>query len=69
MINVNILITGGCGFIGSHTIRELLSLEYVKKIYNIDALTYSGNPENLSDIDDSRYEFIHGSINDSDMKW
>ncbi len=61
------LVTGGCGFIGSNLIRELLSLEDIVSVVNLDALTYSGNPKNLIDINDIRYSFIHGSINDKDL--
>ncbi len=66
-ISVRILITGGCGFIGSHTIKEALARDDIERIVNLDALTYSGNPENLSDTEDERYHFIHGSINDADI--
>jgi len=64
---VNLLITGGCGFIGSHTVRESLRSTSFQKVVNLDSLTYSGNPDNLSDVDDDRYRFIHGSINDSEL--
>ncbi|MCX7680012.1 MAG: dTDP-glucose 4,6-dehydratase [Spirochaetes bacterium] len=48
-----ILVTGGCGFIGSNFIRFLLEkVRYDGKIINIDKLTYAGNPENLKDIDE-----------------
>jgi dTDP-glucose 4,6-dehydratase len=65
---VNLLVTGGCGFIGSNFIRQRL-LETgspLRKLVNLDALTYAGNPANLADLaDDPRYEFAHGSIGDS----
>ena len=64
---MKILITGGCGFIGSHAIKEILSRESTEFIVNIDALTYSGQPENLIGIEDSRYRFVHGSINDREL--
>jgi dTDP-glucose 4,6-dehydratase len=47
-----LLVTGGCGFIGSNFIRFLLEKEDVE-IVNLDALTYAGNPENLRDIENS----------------
>jgi len=61
------LITGGCGFIGSHTIKQALLDGKFKKVVNLDSLTYSGNPENLAEINDGRYKFIHGSINDYEL--
>ena len=64
---MRILITGGCGFIGSHVIREILNTPGVESIVNLDALTYSGNPTNLIDIEDERYKFYHGSINDASL--
>ncbi|MBF0408149.1 MAG: dTDP-glucose 4,6-dehydratase [Candidatus Riflebacteria bacterium] len=47
----SVLVTGGCGFIGANFIRYLFDeTDFRGKIINIDCLTYSGNPENLSDI-------------------
>jgi dTDP-glucose 4,6-dehydratase len=63
---LRILLTGGCGFIGSHTVREALRRANVERLVNLDALTYSGHPENLSDIADERYRFVHASINDAE---
>ena len=63
---MRILITGGCGFIGSHTIKAALVRNNLERLVNLDALTYSGNPENLNDIEDERYRFVHGSINDAE---
>jgi len=57
-----VLVTGGCGFIGSHLVRYLLS-EKDLSVINLDALTYAGNPDNLVDIEDNpRYRFIRGDI-------
>lgn len=57
-----ILVTGGCGFIGSNFIRHMLAA-YPYRVINLDKLTYAGNPENLQDIEkDSRYMFIKGDI-------
>src|SRR4051794_27324326 len=47
----NILITGGAGFIGSHVVRLFVTRYPEYKIINLDALTYAGNLENLSDVD------------------
>jgi dTDP-glucose 4,6-dehydratase len=47
----NILVTGGCGFIGSNFIRCLLTESgFDGRVVNVDKLTYAGNPENLTDI-------------------
>ena len=59
---MRVLVTGGCGFIGSNLIRKLIQLDSLEKIVNLDALTYSGNPANLFGVTDQRYEFVHGSI-------
>lgn len=59
-----IFITGGAGFIGSHFVR--LCVQKQKNVLNIDALTYSGKLENLSDIEtNSNYTFAHVNINDA----
>src|SRR5437773_4530596 len=62
---MNILVTGGCGFIGSNFVRVALGARKGLKITNLDALTYAGNPENLRDLEkDPRYAFRRGSITD-----
>jgi len=59
-----VLVTGGCGFIGSHFVRMLIRERDVA-VVNLDALTYAGNPANVADVaDDARYRFVHGSITD-----
>ena len=64
----NILITGGCGFIGANFIRYILQkTDYKGNIINIDALTYAGNRENLLDIEEQykdRYFFEKVNICD-----
>lgn len=61
-----ILVTGGCGFIGSNFIRYLLGeKKFSGRIVNVDKLTYAGNPENLEDIAAAfpdRYAFEHADI-------
>jgi len=64
---MNILVTGGAGFIGSNFIRQRLleSGEKITKIVNLDLLTYAGNLANLTDLEnDRRYVFIQGDIGD-----
>ncbi len=65
---MNLLVTGGAGFIGSCFIRHMLSTYADCKIFNLDALTYAGNISNLDDIkDNANYEFIHGNICDKKL--
>jgi len=64
---MNILVTGGCGFIGSNFIRHVLSEgnSPLRRLVNLDALTYAGNPANLADLSgDPRYVFAQGDIGD-----
>lgn len=61
----NVLVTGGAGFIGSNFIRYLLASEPQVKIVNLDALTYAGSLDNLTDVaTNTRYTFVHGNICD-----
>ena len=62
---MNLLVTGGAGFIGSNFIRYILNKYPGYKIINLDKLTYAGNLENLRDIQGNpRYGFIRGDICD-----
>lgn len=61
---MNILVTGGAGFIGSNFIKYMLS-KYDYTIVNLDLLTYAGNLQNLKDIEhEERYHFVKGDICD-----
>lgn len=64
----NMLVTGGCGFIGANFIRYLLEeSDFGGRVVNVDCLTYAGNPENLSDVQAAfpeRYVFVQGDICD-----
>lgn len=65
---MNILVTGGAGFIGSNFIRQWMKNNPDDKIFNLDALTYSGNLENLLDVSENKnYEFVKGDICDQKL--
>ena len=64
----NMMVTGGCGFIGTNFIKYLLEeSDFSGRVVNVDKLTYAGNPENLTDTEESfpeRYVFIKADICD-----
>lgn len=60
-----LLVTGGCGFIGSNFVRHLLSAAPDVSVVNFDCLTYAGNLANLADLDGHpRYRFVRGDVTD-----
>lgn len=60
---MRMLITGGCGFIGSDFVR--LALERGHEVVNLDKLTYAGNPANVAEVaDDPGYRFVHADVAD-----
>ncbi|HRS83574.1 MAG TPA: dTDP-glucose 4,6-dehydratase [Smithellaceae bacterium] len=62
----HLLITGGCGFIGSNFVRHTLENFPDYRIVNLDKLTYAGNPGNLTDIEKNpNYRFVKGDIVDA----
>lgn len=71
MIMKNVMVTGGCGFIGSNFIRYLMEeTGFAGRIVNVDKLTYAGNPENLQGISENypdRYVFHKADICDADL--
>jgi len=64
---MNIIITGGAGFIGSHVVRLFVNKYPDYNIINLDRLTYAGNLENIADIKDKpNYKFVKADIRDLD---
>ena len=67
-LNKTILVTGGAGFIGSNFIAYYLEQNPEQHIINLDALTYAGNLENLSEVESNpRYQFIEGDIRNREL--
>lgn len=62
-----LLVTGGCGFIGSNFVRHVLNADPAVSVVNFDALTYAGNLANLADVEKHpRYKFVKGDVTDRD---
>ena len=62
-----VLVTGGAGFIGCNFVRQWLAEEHAQLV-NLDKLTYAGNPDSLTDLeDDPRYTFVQGDICDASL--
>ncbi len=63
---ITMLVTGGCGFIGSNFIHYVLETDADVAVVNFDCLTYAGNLDNLTSVaDDPRYRFVRGDITDA----
>lgn len=63
----NILVTGGCGFIGSNFVHYVVNTHPDVHITVLDALTYAGNLENIKGLPEDRVTFVHGNICDADL--
>jgi dTDP-glucose 4,6-dehydratase len=64
-LTTGVLVTGGCGFIGSNYIRWALERHPDWRLVNVDKLTYAGNPLNLKDVEgDERYRFAKADVGD-----
>jgi len=64
----SILVTGGAGFIGSNFVRMVLDEHPEVRVINLDKLTYAGNLQNLTDVQDHpQYTFVHGDITDGPL--
>ncbi len=65
---MNLLITGGSGFIGSNLVRLVLAERPGWRVVNLDKLTYAGNAENLADLEgDPRYRFVRGDVANGEL--
>ncbi len=65
---MNLLVTGGAGFIGSNFVLYLLKKYPNYMVINLDKLTYAGNPENLKSVENNKnYKFVKGDISDAEL--
>ena len=65
VVSMRLLVTGGMGFIGSNFIRYILSNYHDYQIINLDKLGHGSNPDNLRDISNPNYRFLHGDISNT----
>ena len=63
----NIIVTGGCGFIGSNFVHYVVDNHPDVHVTVLDALTYAGNIENIAGLPEDRVEFVHGNICDAEL--
>ena len=63
----NIIVTGGCGFIGSNFVHYVVDNHPHVHVTVLDALTYAGNIENIAGLPEDRVEFVHGNICDAEL--
>src|SRR5690606_17262842 len=65
---MNVLVTGGCGFIGSNLVRHLRAVRPEWKLVTLDKLTYAGNLENLKDLEaDPGHVFVRGDVGNREL--
>lgn len=68
---MHLLVTGGCGFIGTNFIQHMLAAHDDLVVVNLDKLTYAGNRRNLAKVEEKhlgrRYHFVHGDIGDPEL--
>ena len=63
----NIIVTGGCGFIGSNFVRHVAAEHPDVRVTVLDKLTYAGNPENIAGLPEDRVELVVGDICDAEL--
>ena len=63
----NIIVTGGCGFIGSNFVHYVVDHHPQTHVTVLDALTYAGNIENIAGLPHDRVDFVHGNICDAEL--
>lgn len=63
----NIIVTGGCGFIGSNFVHYVVNNHPETHVTVLDALTYAGNIENIAGLPEDRVDFVHGNICDAEL--